>query len=53
MRDLHAWNAVLVIAANALAAGWGGFYLWRRRYPGRVYAHLLAGADTVGQRILG
>jgi len=47
VRNLHAWNAVLVIAANALAAGWGAFYLWRRRHPGRIYAHLLAAAQAL------
>ncbi len=47
MRDLHAWNAVIVIAANVLAAGWGAFYLWRHRVPGRVYAHLLAAAQAL------
>jgi hypothetical protein len=47
VRDLHAWNAVLVIAANALAVGWGAVYLVRRRYPGPFYAHLLAAAQAL------
>ena len=42
MRDLHALNAVLVIAVNLLAVGWGASYLVRKRPPGRVYAHVLA-----------
>jgi len=39
---LHELNAVLVIAVNLLAFGWGGIYLWRKSYPGRLYAHALA-----------
>jgi hypothetical protein len=42
MLGLHAVNAVLVIVACLLSAGWGGFYLWRKRLPGRLYAHALA-----------
>jgi membrane-associated PAP2 superfamily phosphatase len=42
MRELHAINAVLLIAANLLAFGWGAVYLRRKRTPGRVYAHVLA-----------
>ena len=42
MRAVHAANAVLLIAANFLAFGWGLVYLRRRRRPGRVYAHVLA-----------
>jgi hypothetical protein len=42
MRDLHAVNAVLLIAANVLACGWGLVYVRRRRTPGRLYAHVLA-----------
>jgi hypothetical protein len=38
---LHELNAVLVIAVNLLAFGWGGIYLWRKSYPGRPYAHAL------------
>jgi len=45
---LHELNAVLVIAVNFLAFGWGGIYLWRKRYPGRLYAHVLA----LGQSLL-
>jgi membrane-associated PAP2 superfamily phosphatase len=42
MRELHAINAVILIAANLLSFGWGAVYLRRRRTPGRVYAHALA-----------
>ena len=42
MRDLHLWNGALVIAANALAFGWGVSYVLRKRRPGRLYAHVLA-----------
>jgi hypothetical protein len=47
MRELHSLNAVLLIAANLLAAGWGITYLLRRRTPGRVYAHALALAQAL------
>jgi hypothetical protein len=47
MEALHAVNAVLLIAANLLAAGWGFFYIRRRRSPGRVYAHVLALAQSL------
>jgi hypothetical protein len=47
MRDLHALNAVLVIAANVLAFGWGLVYLRRGRPPGRLYAHALALAQAL------
>ena len=47
MRELHALNAVLVVVANLLAAGWGFVYLRRRRTPGRVYAHTLALAQSL------
>jgi hypothetical protein len=55
MRELHALNAVLLIAANLLAFGWGALYVRRRRAPGRVYAHVLAGAQAlvIGQVALG
>jgi hypothetical protein len=45
--DLHAWNALLVITALALSAGWGGLYALRKRTPGRIYAHVLAGAQAL------
>jgi hypothetical protein len=45
---LHELNSVLVITVNLLAFGWGGVYLWRKRYPGRLYAHALA----LGQSLL-
>jgi len=44
---LHALNAVLVVGANLLAAVWGLVYLRRRRPPGRVYAHVLALAQSL------
>jgi membrane-associated PAP2 superfamily phosphatase len=44
---LHAVNAVLLIAANLLAAGWGLVYVRRKRTPGRVYAHVLALAQSL------
>lgn len=47
MRDVHALNGVVVIAANLLALGWGLFYVRRKRYPGRVYAHVLAAAQAL------
>lgn len=47
MRDLHALNAVLVIAANLLAFGWGLYFVLRKRTPGRIYAHLLALAQSL------
>ena len=47
MVGLHALNAFLVIATNLLAFGWGGWYLWRKRYPGRIYAHLLAAGQAL------
>jgi len=47
VRELHALNAVLLIVANGLAAGWGLVFLRRRRTPGRVFAHLLALAQAL------
>lgn len=47
MVALHALNAVVLIAANLLASGWGAVYLRRKRTPGRVYAHLLALAQAL------
>jgi hypothetical protein len=47
MEELHAVNAVVLIAANVLAVGWGLVYLRRRRPPGRVYAHVLALAQAL------
>jgi hypothetical protein len=44
---LHELNAFLVVATNLLAFGWGAWYLWRKRYPGRIYAHLLAAAQAL------
>lgn len=42
MLGLHAANALLLIAVNVLAVGWGALYLRRRTAPGRLYAHALA-----------
>jgi hypothetical protein len=47
VRDAHAINAVVVIAANVLALGWGLSYVLRRRLPSRVYAHVLAAAQAL------
>ena len=47
MLGLHAANAVLLVAVNLLAAGWGAVYLRRGRPAGRVYAHLLALAQSL------
>ncbi len=47
MDDLHAWNGVATVAANALAVGWGAVYVLRRRPPGHVYAHVLAAAQAI------
>ena len=47
MQGLHALNAFLVIATNLLACGWGASYLLRKRYPGRVYAHILAAGQAL------
>jgi hypothetical protein len=42
VRELHALNAVVLIAVNLLAVGWGASYVLRKRLPGRIYAHVLA-----------
>ena len=47
MSALHAVNAVVLIAANVLAFGWGAVYLRRKRTPGQVFAHLLALAQAL------
>lgn len=47
MRDLHAVNGAILIAANLLAFGWGLSYVARKRPPGRVYAHALALAQSL------
>jgi hypothetical protein len=47
VQGLHALNAFLVIAVNLLACGWGASYLLRKRYPGRVYAHVLAAGQAL------
>ena len=47
MLDLHAWNGGLLVLANVLAFGWGAYYLWRKRTPSRVYAHVLALAQAL------
>ena len=47
MLDLHAIIAVVVVLANALALGWGAFYVVRKRPPRGLYAHLLAAAQAL------
>lgn len=47
MLGLHTANAVLVVVACFLAAGWGGLYAVRKRTPGRVYAHVLVLTQTL------
>jgi hypothetical protein len=47
MLELHAINAVLLLVTNLLACGWGASYLLRKRYPGRVYAHMLAAGQVL------
>jgi hypothetical protein len=47
VRDLHALNAVVLIAANLLAFGWGLYFVLRKRPPGRIYAHVLALAQAL------
>ena len=47
MRELHQLNALALLAANALAFGWGALYLLRKRPPGRLYAHVLALAQSL------
>ena len=42
MAGLHALNAVFVVVATLLAAGWGAVYYRRGRPPGALFAHLLA-----------
>ena len=49
VRELHALNAVVVIAANGLAAGWGFVYLRRGRTPRPLYAHARARAGAPGR----
>ena len=47
MLDVHATLAILVVAANVLAFGWGALYVVRKRPPGAIYAHALAAAQAV------
>jgi hypothetical protein len=47
MTGLHAILGVLVIAVNGIAAGVGGYFLWRRTDPRRYYAHLVALGQTL------
>ena len=48
MHDLHAWNGVLVIVADALAAGWGlSITSCASAPPVHVYAHLLAAGQAL------
>lgn len=44
---LHQLNAFVLVATNLLASGWGASYLLRKRYPGRVYAHVLAAGQAL------
>jgi hypothetical protein len=44
---VHGLNAFLIVATNLLACGWGAYYLWRKRYPGRIYAHILAAGQAL------
>ena len=54
MRDLHATLGILVLCANALAAGWGGI-AWLRRDPSVWFWYLLRAAQVtvVAQVALG
>jgi hypothetical protein len=45
--ELHQLNAFVLVATNLLASGWGASYLLRKRYPGRVYAHVLAAGQAL------
>ena len=47
MLGLHEANALLLILTNLLACGWGVSYLLRNRYPGRIYAHVLAAGQAL------
>jgi hypothetical protein len=47
MLALHQINALVLIAVNLLACGWGASYLVRKRYPGRIYAHVLAAGQAL------
>ena len=47
MLKLHEIDAIVLIATNLLAFGWGGAYLVRKRYPGRLYAHVLAAGQSL------
>ncbi len=40
-------NAVILVVANALALGWGAFYVVRKRLPNRVYGHALAASQAL------
>jgi EamA domain-containing membrane protein RarD len=47
MAELHAVNAIALVAANVLALGWGAYFVLRKRLPGRLYAHALALAQAL------
>jgi hypothetical protein len=47
MLELHAANALLVIAVCLLSVVWGGLYVLRGRTPGRVFAHVLAASQAL------
>jgi hypothetical protein len=45
--ELHQLNAFVLVATNLLASWWGASYVLRKRYPGRVYAHVLAAGQAL------
>ena len=47
MLELHQINAIALVLTNLLACGWGASYLLRKRYPGRVYAHIIAAGQAL------
>jgi hypothetical protein len=47
LETLHAINAFLVLVVNGLGFLVGGLYLWLRREPPRLYAHVLALGQTL------
>jgi hypothetical protein len=47
VEGLHSINGLLVIAINGFAFVVGLVYLWRRREPPRLYAHLVALGQTL------
>ena len=47
MLELHQLNAFALVLTNLLACGCGASYLLRKRYPGSVYAHVLAAGQAL------